>query len=341
MKAKETMKKLRLTFDESGGVALFVALAFAVICGFAALAFDYGHLVMVRSELQRTTDAAALAGAMGLAPYLSPTTPYWEGGVSKAHEVISNAANGADGQVFSDTDGTVVYGYWLLNPPNGYTEFPLPIVRPATAAYVPEPAVSVTLRRNVELYFAPLVGVSSSKSVSARSTAILPETYTITGAPPIAVTHDTVFNPNPDGTWTIDTSQLDIKPQSNKGVAGWFNFDTIDNKNQSVPSVRDMQSTDITQTVTEVHFVPGTKATLMDYVSVGETVILPYVNDTDLAQGNNAVIQGFGGFKITSLDANSMTGYFVPYSYSPNVKISVPGSSDPSPVWGMPKLVSP
>ena len=86
--------KLTLAFDESGATAIFFALTLSVLCGFVALAFDLGHMFMVRAELQRTADAAALAGVTGLIPYTgsAPQTPAWASGVTKAHTLISNAS---------------------------------------------------------------------------------------------------------------------------------------------------------------------------------------------------------------------------------------------------------
>ena len=66
---RRTKQKLTLALDESGATAIFFALTLSVLCGFVALAFDVGHMVMVRAELQRTADAAALAGVTGLVPY--------------------------------------------------------------------------------------------------------------------------------------------------------------------------------------------------------------------------------------------------------------------------------
>ena len=66
---KRAKQKLTLALDESGATAIFFALTLSVLCGFIALAFDVGHMFMVRAELQRTADAAALAGVTGLFPY--------------------------------------------------------------------------------------------------------------------------------------------------------------------------------------------------------------------------------------------------------------------------------
>ena len=164
-------QKLTIALGESGAVAIVIALTFAVLCGFVALAVDIGHLLMVKAELQRTADAAVLAGVAGLVPYtgsVSDPTPYWANGVTQAHKIISEAANQADNLIFNDTDGVVVYGYWLLSPPTGYVQT-LPTARPTTAAYRPEPAISVTLNRDVTLYFAPLIGVYWPKNSECHS----------------------------------------------------------------------------------------------------------------------------------------------------------------------------
>src|SRR5262245_51463113 len=46
-----------------GVVAVFAALCMALIIGMAALALDLGNMYLIRGELQRAADAAALAGA--------------------------------------------------------------------------------------------------------------------------------------------------------------------------------------------------------------------------------------------------------------------------------------
>ena len=69
MHNRRAKKKLTLALDESGAVAVVVAIIFAVLCGFVALAVDIGHMVRVKAELQRTADAGALAGVTGFVPY--------------------------------------------------------------------------------------------------------------------------------------------------------------------------------------------------------------------------------------------------------------------------------
>ena len=334
MRNRRANKKVTLPLDESGAVAVVVAITFIVLCGFVSLALDLGHIVMVKGELQRTADAAALAGAMGFLPYTNPgpltQTPNWLQGQSKAHEIIHNAANEADAKQFSITEGTVSYGYWSLTPPAGYAQLPLPIVPPPTAN-LPEPAVNVTLSRNLTLYLAPLVGVSSPQTVSVTATAILPEAYKTTGVPPVAVSWDTVYN-SVGGTVQIDVVDQTIKPQSNKGIAGWCNQDG----GNGVPSER--INTPLTSSTGQVYTVPGTKATLMDYISAGETIVVPVVQQVEKQNWENII--GFAAFKVETLSANSMTGNFVDQYYDPNVTPTA-GSGTIGGVGGTPKLVGP
>jgi Flp pilus assembly protein TadG len=350
MGIKKTMvvKMPTLARDESGGVAVTFALALTALCGFMALALDLGHMVKVRAELQRTADAAALAGAMGLAPYTGSTpnlTPNWTNATTKAHSVINDVANLTDGQRFSLTDGTIICGYWYLEAPSGYTQPINNTTRPTTtAAYVPEPAVTVTLSRNVTLSLAPLIGISSPRSVSATATAILPEVYTIIGPnghPPIAVSKDTVFN-NVSGTLVIDITDQDIKIQSNKGEAGWFNWDG----GNSVPDVLEgtkLTTEEVTDPVTntyhQIYLSPGTKATLTGLVPESQVIVLPIVETVEKKEWRDII--GFAGFKVETLDSNSMTGHFVSKYYDPNVKpTAIPDTLPPSQmVWGTPKLV--
>jgi len=334
MPNRRAKKKLTLALDESGGAALFIAIVFAVLCGCVGLAVDIGHMVMVKAELQRTADAAALAGVTGLVPYNNPgpnQIPNWVQAQYKAHVIINNAANKADNQIFTITDGTVLYGYWLLKPPTDYVQT-LPTVCPTNLTYLPTPAINVTLSRNVPLYLAPLVGVSSPKPVIATATAILPEGYSTTNIPPIALDPDTVYNANPDGTLIIDVGQQDVKPQSNKGAASWFNL----SGGNDVPSVR--INTPLTSAQDQIYLLPGTKATLTDFITEGETIVLPIVQDV-LKKGWENII-GWAAFHVEHLDANSMHGNFLDKYFDPNVIPTTGTPILPSAVSGTPKLVS-
>ena len=57
--------------ERRGAVVVLLAVASTVIFGFAALTIDIGSMYIVRTELQRTADAAALAAARHLAGYVA------------------------------------------------------------------------------------------------------------------------------------------------------------------------------------------------------------------------------------------------------------------------------
>jgi hypothetical protein len=56
----------RLTAGEEGSTLVFVALAMALLLGVSALALDGGRLFVIRSQLQKTANAAVLSGAQEL-----------------------------------------------------------------------------------------------------------------------------------------------------------------------------------------------------------------------------------------------------------------------------------
>src|SRR5581483_11888399 len=58
----------RFRNDESGFVAVLVALSLVVLVGFSAMVIDSGVLFVNRTQIQKAVDAAALAGAYDLAP---------------------------------------------------------------------------------------------------------------------------------------------------------------------------------------------------------------------------------------------------------------------------------
>jgi Flp pilus assembly protein TadG len=344
MRNRKAKKKCALAFDESGAVAVIAAIIFATLCGAGGLALDFGHVYKVKADLQRTADAGALAGVTGFIPYTppAPLTPNWTGGETAAISMITEEHNKADNIKYNTGDAAIEVssGYWLLKPGTGDTQS-LPKARPDSAK-LPEPAIRVKLSRNVTMYLAPLIGFSGPMTATATATAILPEVYGVTGVPPIGVDIDTVYNIGPGGTLTIDFSELDIKPQSNKGEAGWINL-VGDN---SVPSVRfdAPMFADPTgvQTNSKVYFTPGTEATLMgSLVTVGETLILPVVDFVEKAEWKN--INTWCEFKVDSKDANSMTGHFVDIGYVPGQKPDERPAGNPNTpfVWSTPKLVSP
>jgi hypothetical protein len=92
-------------------------------------------------------------------------------------------------------------------------------------------------------------------------------------------------------------------------------------------------------TGSKVYAVPGTKDSLMDYITAGDTVVMPVIQD--VSKMDWSPILEWAAFKVDSLSANSMTGHFVTPWYDPKVKPAPYTNATIGVVSGTPKLVGP
>ncbi|NIA06030.1 MAG: hypothetical protein GWP14_00065 [Actinobacteria bacterium] len=160
-----------------GAVIVMVAILLVALLGCAALAVDVGYLYVARAELQRSADAAALAGAQALGRGLE--SPFGE--YISANDIYSqaekyaglNAVVGTGVEVNRNSD--IKIGY-LANP----RDLSVPL---QTVALDQCNAVQVIARRDssntdgeVKLFFAPIWGINSSE-VSASAIAVLDDRF--------------------------------------------------------------------------------------------------------------------------------------------------------------------
>ncbi len=162
-----------------GYAALMTAVSIATLLGFAALAVDVGLLYNTKTELQRTADAAALAGAWeflldenrfdgdtGAALAVDNSRPAVADMVAR-NRVLSSTL-GIDLNSGNAADGDIVYG--LLSEPANRLDVLVPGADSTTNA------VRVVARRDsirngpVPLLFARIFGKNAS-DVSVRATA--------------------------------------------------------------------------------------------------------------------------------------------------------------------------
>jgi Flp pilus assembly protein TadG len=156
--------------NDSGAVAVLGAIIIVVLLGFAALAIDIGHLMVVKNELQNAADAGALAGANNFAPYLptDPPTPDFSAAQVAANNTTK--ANQTDKTLI--TDCQVELGYFNLLTKD---------LQPSTISptTLDVPAVKVTVSRvpgqnqgAVLPFLAQVLGINFM-NVSAQSTCML------------------------------------------------------------------------------------------------------------------------------------------------------------------------
>ncbi len=181
-----------------GSVLILVVLMMTMLLGFVGLAVDFGNLTVVRSQLQMTADAAALAGVN----ILSTSS----GLVVSTAQQYANLNHPNNGTVLRSAD--VVTGVWDSTN-NTFT---------ATSSS--PNAVRVTVRRTqangnpVELLFLPVLGFSNADLTATATAQIVYPTlpYALAGLSSVSMS----------GTGLIDSynSNLGAYGGSNVGSSG-------------------------------------------------------------------------------------------------------------------------
>lgn len=152
--------------SESGQTIVLFALSLTVLVAFLALTFDIGKMALDRRSVQNAADAAALAGAQML-----PDDP----NAAIADATTYAALNGASGEVSAVT---------------------------ISSTYVPNDTIKVSLSRDVDFVFAPVIGMFSS-TVNVSATALSGGVVGVALLSPLAV-EQAVF----DGLNQGDTATL-------------------------------------------------------------------------------------------------------------------------------------
>ena len=145
-----------------GSVSVFVALALTVLLGFAALAVDYGIMTVTRNHLQRTADAAALAGAAEL-PASDQTR------TDRAYYLAQNTA----------VQNNVAAAQTTITFPNANR-------------------ISVAPQRQVDMLFARVLGITQ-RNVGASAVASRTSLRGVPGSSPLAITTNDYYSYR-DGT---------------------------------------------------------------------------------------------------------------------------------------------
>lgn len=147
--------------DQRGNIAMLFAIMLGVLFGFSALAVDGGNLYVLKSKLQRTADAAALAAASQLPDETDARAEALE-------YALKNMPVAQHGTTLVDAD--IDFGYWH------------PGTRSFVSGGVPVNAAMVTTRRSAAnsnpagTYFAGLMGYDEvdveTTSVAGRVNAV-------------------------------------------------------------------------------------------------------------------------------------------------------------------------
>jgi hypothetical protein len=187
--------------------AVYIVVALALL----ALAIDLGHIFLVKSELQRVADSAALAGALrfmtpnsGMTSGVMPASPDCARAITAAQAV--GTRNDTDGQTTTVANIAVNLGTW-----NGTSFTDTACADPNVVN-----AVQAVASRTANIYFGGIITGSNTINLSALATVLV---GTVGGLPPgfptlpLAVDKDKLpsngerlvleLNPTPsdDGCW--------------------------------------------------------------------------------------------------------------------------------------------
>lgn len=303
--------------DESGAVAVIVAILLTVFLGVAALAVDIGHLAIVKNELQNAADATALAAANHFYPHTptsTATAPDWNAAEVEAGNAIG--MNKSDGVALTDCE--VQTGYWnLASTPYGLQG------QGITPGPKDAPAIKVTVRRvagsnggPVQNFIAGVIGKpTSDMSAEAVAVSASPGTMRPGALLPIAISKE-VADKAGDYNSPSKTVRIGSSYHYPNSMAGqWTSLDLDRN---DVPTIRGLIENGNPTPLgvgDNIWIQPGTKTALYKDVPVGTDALFPVV-DTVLSDVTHSEvpIHGFIGFHITASVGGSgkyIEGYFI------------------------------
>lgn len=308
-------KRFPNTLDQSGALAVILAVALIMLAGVAALAIDIGHLVWVQSELAKAAETGALAGASTLVPYIAGNPPQPD--LSRFQTATTNIVTGKDtvtGTNYSYADGkpltdcTVQSGYWSM-----VQRLFFPTAPAETSA--PVPAIQVTVAKKsgqnngpLQWFFATALGFSPTKDLSASSVATLsfPAGMPVSSVFPFAVSQAAV-----DQYWSQGSGEFNIGTGSSFGQ--WTSL-LVNNSGASyVKSLLDYGNPTPLKKDDPIYIQSGVVASNYGDVQAtktGKTVVIPVVASVNSNLPEK--ILGFVAFYIKSSDQGTkiIMGHF-------------------------------
>ena len=300
------MRSKRRNFwrDQSGAISVASAIVFALCLGFAALVVDLAHLYVVKGELQRNADAAALAGARGLwpnnlnppdpTPVSRPYVPYYSTAADRALSTATSVNNQVNGAALAAGDVTVDVGNW-----NYCTKVFTPVQDTTTNG------VRVTARKSGVTNLFGKVLRSTPMNLTATAIAVMDAAKEVGyGTLPIAISKNFINS--------SDNLPINFTPDIND-TGGWFtdppdpaNAKTIKDYivNDSCPALQigDIINLSNGQVATDIQALMDELAVHLAAGQEGWDVFLPVV-DTDKFNQSQPIIS-FVPYRIKQIDKN-------------------------------------
>ena len=162
--------------EERGAVAAVSAVYIVVALGALALAIDLGHMYLVKAELQRAADSAALGGALrlmtpntGVVPGVTAASADCARAITAAQAV--GTRNKTDNQTTIPANIAISLGTW-----NGTTFSDTGCANPNLVN-----AIQAVASRTIDVFFGAIITGSTTANLSATATVLV---GTVGGLPP-------------------------------------------------------------------------------------------------------------------------------------------------------------
>jgi Flp pilus assembly protein TadG len=286
-----TRYSLRRQHQETGSVAVLVALSMVALLGFAALAIDVAHVHQQQRDMQSATDAAAMAGVTYLTNFNTQSSA-----IPTALAIAET--NGVSlAQIQASNVGTIEVGTWNTNatPPSFAAGSSVPCSNCN--------AVLVSAKRSVSLAFGQVVGFGQM-APTAQSVAMLTGANGAYGGPGGLVP----FIVLPTQATNAFYQQYSFsKGDISDGAFGPLDFSGVDGGNGWAA---DMEtgcncSIDINQFISNITGNSGIKDAWTTRLADDPFVILPVTDSTGPGNSQHGVvITGFVAAKLISVTGN-------------------------------------
>ena len=268
-----------------GNVVVLICLLLPALFGFVALSVDYGFLLYVRTNLQRTADQAVLAAVRDLEPSSDGSQD-----LDKVRATIREyvALNAGDG--FSILDSDITIG--RFNPSTVYTDFE--ILNDGIFD-----TVSVTVRRDdlanssVSLYFARIFG-NDQADVSVTATAVMQKAKLLADGSdilPIAVSLSAWNSQALNAKWSIYGDGHMEDALGNAIPGNWGTLDVGSSNNSASALVDQIENGLRQQDLDYLH----SHGTIQDNMHIDSQIAMTLNGDTGFSAGIKDSIRGAHG----------------------------------------------
>lgn len=148
--------------NNKGVVVIYVAIGIIVLIAFVGLAVDIGYMYVAKGQLQNAADAAALAGAVKINPFIPIQQQYSARGTAQAF-AAKNKSAGSPVAITSnanknsmDVDNDITFGHWTQVA--GYQEGGTPLNAIRVRARRTVPGATPANQGQIAIFFGKVIG---------------------------------------------------------------------------------------------------------------------------------------------------------------------------------------